>query len=54
MFALFGLPEGIVGRSRVEAASVEDLFARYPALAEVRDKLVIVGQEIRGFCPCDG
>ena len=53
-FKLRGLPEGIVGRSEVQARSLEDLFATYPELAAVRDRLQIDGSTVRGFMPCIG
>jgi hypothetical protein len=54
VYRLYGLPEGLIGRSVVEAASKEDLFSRYPQLLKVGDKLEINGCEVRGYAPCDG
>lgn len=53
-FTLAGLPEGIVGKTRVSASSLEDLFRAYPQLREVRDRLEVEGTTIRGFMPCIG
>lgn len=53
-FTLRGLAEGLVGKSSVEAASLDDVFARHPQLAAVRMKLRIDGTTIAGFAACDG
>jgi len=53
-FRLLGLPEAVVGRSVVQAETLEDLFRRYPELARIRGKLTVEGQVIRGYEPCDG
>lgn len=54
VFILRGLAEGLLGASTVMAHSVNEVFANNPALAAVRDKLVINGNIISGFAPCDG
>lgn len=54
MFYLIGLPEGLTGCSTVEAASLEEVFVKFSSLSAVRDKLVIDGNRILGFAPCDG
>lgn len=51
---LRGLAEGIVGKSSMQARSVEDVFASVPALASVRSKLTVRGNVISGFAACDG
>lgn len=53
-FKLRGLAEGLAGTSTVEATSVEQVFALFPALQAARSKLVVRGDEITGYAPCDG
>lgn len=53
-FRLRGIAEGLVGQSTVTTSSVEDLFARFPALAGVRDKLTVTENAVTGYAACDG
>jgi hypothetical protein len=53
-FLLRGLAEGISGRSFIMAKCPEDVFLKIPALQQVRNKLIVNGDTISGFCACDG
>lgn len=53
-FPLRGLAEGLAGRSFVMATSLDDVFIQIPALQQVREKLIIQGNTVSGFCACDG
>jgi len=53
-FELRGIAEGILGRSSAQAASFQDLLSRHPELDAVREKLILDGNIIKGFAPCDG
>ncbi|MDP3778868.1 MAG: hypothetical protein Q8R30_02330 [bacterium] len=53
-FLLRGLAEGLVGQPHVMAASIDDAFSRFPALNQVREKLIIKNNTISGFSACDG
>lgn len=53
-FLLRGLAEGLVGQSSVKAKSADEVFAQFPVLLAVREKLRVSGNTISGFCACDG
>lgn len=53
-YVLKGLPEGITGLSKVKADSIEQVFCMYPALSEIRSKVTVDGNILRGFSACDG
>ena len=51
---LRGLAEGIVGKSVVNATSVNKVLEKYPDLLQVKSKLQITNNVISGFAACDG
>ena len=53
-FRLKGLAEGLVGKSTVQADSIESVFTRFPILQQVRHKLNSKGDTIIGYAACDG
>ncbi len=53
-FHFRGLAEGMTGRSNVKAISLDAVFVQFPQLQQVREKLVVSGNTISGFCACDG
>lgn len=53
-FVLRGLAEGLVGKSSVQASNVNEVFALYPVLGSVKEKLAVRGNVIEAYLPCDG
>jgi hypothetical protein len=53
-FFLRGLPEALVGRSSVVAESLESIWAQFPVLNPIRKHIVVQGNLIFAFPPCDG
>ncbi|MBC8947352.1 hypothetical protein [Xenorhabdus indica] len=53
-FKLFGLAEGLIGKSTVQAESIDDLFKKYNPLSDIRNKVTIQGNKVIAFMPCDG
>lgn len=53
-FFLRGVAEGMIGRSFVIAKSINDVFAQFPSLQQVRKKLIVKKNTISGFFACDG